>query len=95
MRRIGNTLLWTGALVGVVSGVWLWFGPAAGGLPLFVGIGLIKLTLAAGLGLIASGAVALRLANRADLRRQLGDADSEVVITGDRKASRKDARLKG
>lgn len=86
--------MWTGAAVGALSGVWLWIGPAAGGLPVFVGIGLIKLTFVAGLALIATGAVALRLANRADLRRQLGDPDSEVMITGDRKASRKDARLK-
>ena len=91
MRRIGNALLWGGAVVGVLSGVWLWFGPGAGGLPWFVGIGLIKLTFAAGLGLIASGAVALRMANRADVRRLLEGGDPDVLITADRRVARKEA----
>ena len=90
MRRIGNALMWTGAVVGVLSGVWLWFGPGAGGLPWFVGIGLIKLTFAAGLGLIATGAVALRMANRANVRRLLEGEDPEVAITADRRAARKE-----
>src|SRR5438874_106082 len=57
MRRIGTALLWLGVVVGVISGVWLWFGPRSGGLPLFIGIGLIKLTFGAGLVLIATGEV--------------------------------------
>jgi len=87
-------MLWIGVVVGVLSGVWLWFGPGSGGLPLFVGIGLIKLTFAVGLALIATGAVGLRLANRTEARRLLEIEDPEVVTTGDRKAARKDARLK-
>src|SRR6266850_1440596 len=63
--------------------VWLWFGPGSGGLPLFVGIGLIKLTFAVGLALIATGAVGLRLANRTEARRLLEIEDPEVVTTGD------------
>jgi HAMP domain-containing protein len=94
MRLIGNVLLWCGVVVGVISGVWLWFGPSAGGLPWFVGVGLIKLTFAAGLALIATGAVALRMDNRARLRQQLDGADPEVVVTADRKATRTDARLR-
>ena len=94
MRRIGTALLWLGVVVGVISGVWLWFGPRSGGLPVFIGIGLIKLTFAAGLALIATGGVTLRLANRTDARRLLEIEDPEVVTTGDRKAARRDARLK-
>lgn len=63
MKRIGNILMVAGAAVGVLSGVWLWFGPTAGGLAWLIGIGLIKLTFAAGLGLMGAGAVALRIAN--------------------------------
>ena len=94
MRRIGTALLWLGVVVGVISGVWLWFGPRSGGLPLFIGIGLIKLTFGAGLVLIATGAVGLRLANRTEARRLLEIEDPEVVTTGDRKAARTDARLR-
>jgi hypothetical protein len=93
MRRIGTVLLWAGVVVGALSAVWIWFGPAAGGLPALVGIGLIKLTFVAGLALIATGAVALRIANRAD-RQLLEGEDPEVAITADRKAARRDARLK-
>lgn len=92
MRRIGNTLLWIGVTVGALSGIWLWFGPAVGGLPWLVGAGLIKLTFAAGLALIATGAVALRMANRADVRRLLDGMDPEVVITADRKTARKESK---
>jgi hypothetical protein len=94
MRRIGNALLWTGVVVGVLSGVWLWFGPRAGDLPWFVGIGLIKLLFAVGLALIATGAVGLRLANRKEMHRLLEGEDPEVAITADRKAARKDAHLR-
>jgi hypothetical protein len=92
MRLIGNVVLWLGVGVGVTSGVWLWFGPSAGGLPWLLGIGLIKLTFAVGLALIATGAVALRLDNRARLREQLNGADSHVVITADRLEARKQDR---
>jgi hypothetical protein len=64
MRRIGNILMVAGAAVGVLSGIWLWTGPTAGGLAWVVGIGLIKLTFIAGLALMGTGAVALRLANK-------------------------------
>jgi hypothetical protein len=93
MRRIGNSLLWAGVIVGCLSGLWLWLGPAAGSLPVLVGIGLIKLTFVAGLALIATGGVALRLANR-EQRRLIESEDPEVGITADRKAARRDARLK-
>jgi hypothetical protein len=93
MRRIGSMLLWAGVVVGALSAVWIWFGPAAGGLPALVGIGLIKLTFIAGLALIATGAVALRLANRSQ-RQLLDGEESEDVITADRKALRRDGRLR-
>jgi hypothetical protein len=92
MRLIGNVLLWLGVGVGVTSGVWLWLGPSAGGVPWLLGIGLIKLTFVVGLALIATGAVALRLDNRARLRQLLNGADSEVVITADRLEARKQNR---
>lgn len=94
IRLIGNVLLWCGVVVGALSGVWLWFGPSAGGLPWLVGVGLIKLTFGAGLALIASGAVALRMDNRARMRARLEAPDEAVVITADRKAVRDDARLR-
>ena len=94
MRRMGAVLLWAGVVVGALSAVWIWFGPAAGGLPALAGIALIKLTFVAGLALIATGAVALRLANRADARQLLEGEDPETIITADRKAARRDARLK-
>ena len=93
MRRIGTALLWAGVVVGALSAVWIWFGPTTGGLAVWVGIGLIKLTFVTGLALIAAGGVALRLAHRAQ-RRLLESEDPEVAITADRKAARKDARLK-
>jgi hypothetical protein len=68
MRRVGLILLSAGALVGIASGVWTFVGPAAGGLSWLVGVGLIKLTFAAGLGLMAGGAVSLRIANRREAR---------------------------
>ena len=86
-------LLWAGVVVGALSAVWIWFGPTVGGLSTWVGIGLIKLTFVAGLALIGSGGVALRLANRAQ-RRLLNSEDAGAVITADRKAARRDARLK-
>src|SRR3954468_4271345 len=91
MRLIGNVLLWAGVVVGALSGVWLWFGPSAGGMPLLVGVGLIKLTFVAGLALIATGAVALRMDNRARLRQLLDGADPDVVITADRRTARKES----
>lgn len=93
MRRMGTLLLWGGVVVGALSAVWIWFGPVSAELPLLVGIGLIKLTFIAGLVLIAAGAVALRLANRAHSRLLEGE-DPEAIITADRKAARRDARLK-
>jgi hypothetical protein len=79
MRRIGNALLAFGVVVGVLSGLWLWMGPTAGGLPWLVGIGLIKLTFTAGLALMATGAVGLRLANRKLLEERKSLEEREVL----------------
>lgn len=89
MRRIGNVLLWTGVVVGVTAAAWEWLGAGAGGLPWLVGIGLIKLMILAAIAMIATGGVALRLANRADRLRLLG-TDPEVVITADRRVASKE-----
>jgi hypothetical protein len=85
MRRIGNVLLWGGVVVGVFAAIWVWFGPAAAGIPWFLGVGLVKLTFVVALALIASGAVALRMANRAAVRRLLDGVTEETVITADRR----------
>lgn len=85
MRRIGNALLWAGVGVGALSAVWFRYGPAAGGMPWLLGVGLIKLTFIAGLALIAAGGVALRLANRRGAHQLLDGEDPEVAITADRK----------
>lgn len=93
MRRIGNLLLWTGVAVGVLVAAWTWLGPSAGGMPWILGASLMKLAMVLALSLIAMGAVALRLANRADRQKLLG-TDPEVVITADRKAARNEPRLR-
>jgi hypothetical protein len=83
-----------GVVAGVFAGLWTLVGPQFGGVPWFFGIGLIKLVFVSGLGLIAAGAGALRIANRQDAMRLPGEAPEEEVITADRKALRRDARLK-
>jgi hypothetical protein len=72
-----------GVVAGVFAGLWTLVGPQFGGVPWFFGIGLI-----------AAGAGALRIANRQDAMRLPGEAPEEEVITADRKALRRDARLK-
>lgn len=95
MRSFGRFLMALGVVAGVFAGLWTLLGPSLGGVPWFFGIGLIKLTFVAGLGLIAAGAGTLRIANRQDARRLLpGDGVEEEVITADRKAMRRDAHLK-
>ena len=83
-----------GVVAGVVAGLWTLVGPTLGGVPWFFGIGLIKLVFVSGLGLIAAGGGALRIANRQAAARLPGDTVEEEVITADRKALRRDARLK-
>jgi len=86
MRRIGNVLLWSGVSVGVLTGVWRLLSSGATGWSWVLGVGLTKLAILVALALMGAGAVALRLANRADLQRLLRAHSEEVVITGDRKA---------
>jgi hypothetical protein len=86
MRRIGNILLCSGVGVGLLTGIWRLFNSGATGWSWVVGVGLTKLAVLIALALMAAGAIALRLANRADVQRLLRAHSEEVVITGDRKA---------
>ena len=76
MRTIGNLLMALGALIGVLVALTMMTGVSLPGLPWLIVVGLIKLTLIASGGLIAAGAVCLRLANRADERSRLGAAEA-------------------
>jgi hypothetical protein len=94
MRRIGNILMVAGIAVGLLAAVVpLLGGTGATTWPWLVRFGLTKLGLLVALASIAAGAVALRVAKRADLRRLLRAHSEEVVITGDRRA-RDDLRLR-
>ncbi len=68
MKKIGRALMAVGVAVGAAAGLWVALGPEAFGQSWIIGVALIKLTLAASLGLIAAGAIALRMGLRADLR---------------------------
>jgi hypothetical protein len=72
MRSLGTLLLALGALLGITVGVSLLLGVQVPGLSWLVAVGLVKLTLIASGGLMASGAVLHRLARRADERARLG-----------------------
>jgi hypothetical protein len=76
MRTVGNVLMALGALVGVLVGVTMMTGVSLPGLPWLIVVGLVKLTLVASGGLIAAGAVCLRLANRAEERKRLAPSDA-------------------
>jgi hypothetical protein len=93
MRRIGNLLLLAGVGVGILAAVMALLGSGTTGWPWLVRFGLTKLGVLVALTLIAAGAIALRLAKRADLRQLLRAHSEEVVITGDRRA-RDDLRVR-
>jgi len=76
MRIVGNLLLAVGALIGLLVAGAMLTSPTIH-LPWLVVIGLTKLVLISSGGLIAAGAVCLRLANRADERRRLASVPPE------------------
>ncbi len=71
MRPLGALLLTLGVLLGGAVGIGILLGVQLPGLSWLVALGLAKLTLIAAGGLMASGAVLIRLANRADERDRL------------------------
>ena len=71
MRKLGNMLMLGGAAVGVGVGAAMLGGVHVVAHPWLVTVGLVKLTLIASGGLMATGAVCVRLANRAEQRQLL------------------------
>ena len=71
MRRLGKALMFVGLLVGGAAVVAVSVPVHIVGIAWLIGVGLIKLTFAASLGLMAGGAVLQRIARRADERQQL------------------------
>ena len=71
MRRIGSFLLFCGAAIGLGVGAAMLSGVHFVGVPWIVAVGLTKLTLLASGGLMAAGAVCIRLARRDEQRKAL------------------------
>jgi hypothetical protein len=64
VRVLGRTFLYGGVTLGVGSAIAVALGAAPFGVPWLIGVGLVKLTLGASVGLMGAGAVFLRLDNR-------------------------------
>jgi hypothetical protein len=71
MRKLGSALMIGGAAIGFGVGATMLAGVHLIALPWLVTVGLVKLTLIASGGLMATGAVCVRLANRNEQRQQL------------------------
>jgi hypothetical protein len=71
MRLLGRLLMILGLLLGGSVGLAILLNLSPPGISWLVAVGLAKLTLVSGVGLIAGGAVALRLANRRDAAQRL------------------------
>ncbi len=69
MRRLGQLLMALGAGVGVLVGLAMAAHLGVAGVPWLVNVALAKLGLVAAGGLMAGGAVAVRLARRQEQRR--------------------------
>ena len=72
MRPFGSVLLALGVLLGCAVGVGLLLGVQVPGVSWLVAVGLTKLALIASGGLMAAGAVLIRLARRSDERDRVG-----------------------
>ena len=77
LRRIGSLLLATGVAVGAGVGVAMLVGFRPAGLSWLLAVGLAKLTLAASGGLMAAGAVCLRLDKRDAERKALSPGSGQ------------------
>ena len=69
MKRLGQFLMWTGALVGVAAAVAVAAHLGVAGVPWLLNVALAKLAFVGAGGLMASGAVVRRLALREEARR--------------------------
>ena len=78
MRRIGQGLLWIGAAVGVATGLGVLSGFHPAGWSWIMLVGSAKLSTLASFGLMAGGAVALRLDGRERQRRKLSARASSL-----------------
>ena len=76
MRKVGNGLLVSGAVIGAAVGGAMLAGVHLTGVSWLVAVGLAKLTLVASGGLMATGAVCLRLDQRASAKALPRDADN-------------------
>jgi hypothetical protein len=68
LRRFGQFLLGLGAAVGVSVAIGMFFHLGLVGVPWLVNVALVKLGLVAAGGLMAGGAVSIRLAARREQR---------------------------
>jgi hypothetical protein len=73
LRWVGNSLLGLGVVVGGAVGVAMLTGVHLAGVSWLVAVGIAKLTLVASVGLMAGGAVCLRLDYRERGRLAAGD----------------------
>jgi hypothetical protein len=64
MRRLGQSLMALGVIVGAAAAVWVAIGLDRVALPWLVSLGLVKLTIVASFGLMAGGAMLVRVARR-------------------------------
>jgi hypothetical protein len=71
MRRFGQLLALLGLLIGGVVSLAIIIPIHLVGISWLIGVGLVKLTLAAALGLIAGGAVLQRIARGTEERERL------------------------
>lgn len=71
MHRFGQWLMGLGVAVGVIVGLAMFAHFGLAGVPWLVNVALAKLGLIAAAGLMAGGAVSIRIARRHD-ERQLG-----------------------
>jgi hypothetical protein len=80
MRRLGLTLLALGVAVGTATGLAVLLGFNPLGLSWLLAVGAVKLAFAGSLGLMAGGAVFLRLHNR-QMARELPPDDKPRQLT--------------
>ncbi|HEY6828287.1 MAG TPA: hypothetical protein VI259_15615 [Gemmatimonadaceae bacterium] len=71
MRRFGQLLMGLGAAVGVMDALAMLAHLGLAGAPWLVNVALAKLGIAASLGLMAGGAVSVRIASRREQTKQL------------------------
>jgi len=64
MRRLGSILMIAGLLVGVLLSLAMVFGVRVPGLPWVLSVGLVKIIMLGGIGLIGTGATLQRIARR-------------------------------